>query len=402
MQLFYKLKHFSTLSMFAVLKKFLRFPDQLTFVGKNSAQQLCLHISRQGVDSLLLVTDKVLVELGLAGPLINALREKGVAVHVYDGVLPDPTLDMANAGLKLLQNNACGGVLALGGGSSIDTAKAIAAGATNGSVEKVLGILKVKKSALPLFAIPTTAGTGSEVTMAAVISDPATHQKTVMADPAIVPVALALDPLLMTGMPGSVTAATGIDALTHAIESYIGSWANDQNRGYSRVAIKQIFQSLPIACRDGSDIEARESMAISAYYAGLAINSASVGNVHAIAHQLGSKYAIPHGLANAVVMPHVLDLYMHCSADRLAELADLIGVTQSHDSREGKAKSFVAAVRDLNEKVGIPDTFKNLVVSDFAELSLEAINESIRYPVPRLLSRLEIENILKIINGGNG
>ena len=401
MQWLYRIKHFLTLSVLTLLKKFLVFPDQITFAGQSSAQQLCLHISRLDVDAVLLVTDKVLIDLGMAEPLIKTLTDKGVAVHTYDGVLPDPTLDMANAGLKIQQENFCGAVLALGGGSSIDTAKAIAAGAANGGVENILGILKVKKTALPLFAIPTTAGTGSEVSMAAVISDPATHQKNVMADPGVVPVAIALDPVLMAGMPASVTAATGIDALTHAIESYIGRWANDQGRAYARAAVKQIFHSLPLAYKDGSNLEAREAMAIAAYYAGLAINSGSVGNIHAIAHQLGSQYGIPHGLANAVVMPEVLDLTMDCAAQRYAELAELIGVVKETESVNEKAEKFIAAVRSLNNEVGIPDVLDHLVESDFASLSLDAINESVTYPVPRILSRLEIESILrKISNRG--
>jgi alcohol dehydrogenase len=397
MRYFYKVKHWLTLSFLTVLKKFLVFPDQVTFAGKDSAQQLCAHISRMDIESLLLVTDKILVDLGLAEPLVNTLQAKGVSVSIYDGVLPDPSLDIANAGFRLQQSQNCDAVLALGGGSSIDTAKAIAGGATHGGVEQVLGILKVKKIPLPLFAIPTTSGTGSEVSMAAVISDPTTHQKNVMADPAVVPLAIALDPLLMAGMPPAVTAATGIDALTHAIESYIGSWSDKQGKSYASAAIKAIFQALPIAYRTGSDLEARESMALAAYYAGLALNSGSVGNVHAIAHQLGSQYGVPHGLANAVLLPHVLDRYKNCSAKPLAELADLIGVSTPSDSVATKVDKFIVAVRDLNEQLCVPQGLKQVREEDYSALSLDAINESLQYPVPRLLSRLEIENILQLV-----
>ena len=260
-----------------------------TFVGKGATAKLAEHISRMDVTKILIVSDKPLVELGIVAKSADVLAAEGVEVTIYDGVLPDPTLDLAEACLKVQQEHKCDGVLAIGGGSAIDTAKTVAGAATNGgSCAAMLGFFKVKKQPLPLFAIPTTSGTGSEVTFGAVISDAVSHEKYFVGDPKIVPKAIALDPELITGLPPAITAATGMDALTHAIEAYTSTWAKPQSDDYAASAIKMIFEHLPEAYNNGSSLVAREQMSIAAYYAGIAINTAAVGNVHAIAHQFGA------------------------------------------------------------------------------------------------------------------
>ena len=275
-------------------------PDKMpvTFTGPNSSHILCKTISQNGLSRVLLVTDAMLVEIGLVEPLVSVLDQAGVECIVYSGVEPDPTFEHVEAGLALYRNEGCDCVLAVGGGSSMDAAKVIAAAAANaGSIRKLEGMMKVKQAPVPLYAIPTTAGTGSEVTLAAVISEPDTHAKRFFVDPKLLPRMAALDPCLMTGLPKPITAATGMDALTHAIESYLSLTHTPMTEAYAEIAVRLVFGNLPTAYADGDDLDAREAMALASYYAGLAFTRTGVGYVHAIAHTFGAYYGTPHGLA---------------------------------------------------------------------------------------------------------
>jgi alcohol dehydrogenase len=349
---------------------------------------------RSGYKNILLVTDKPLVELGLAGRVVDAVELSGAQVVIYDGVLPDPTIEVVTGGLHSYQQHNCDAVIALGGGSSIDTAKTVAAAATNGGIEAVMGLFKVKIAPAPLFAIPTTAGTGSEASWFAVISDTHTHQKTGIGAPALLPKATALDASLMTGLPKSITAATGMDALTHAIETFIAPAANDEVRSLSLPAAEMIFSNLREAYENGDNLAARESMAMASYYAGISLNISAVGYVHAIAHQLGAKYGTPHGLANAIVLPHVLDLNIEAASEKLAELADVIGVSVVEDTEQVKAEKLVAAVRAMNDALNIPTTLAALNTADIPGLVKEAAAEGRTYSVPTVLGRDQIASIL--------
>ena len=269
-------------------------PRPGVFVGKGSALEMCDTIAHFGFKNMLIVTDKPLLELGVINPTIARLQERGVNTHIYDGVLPDPTVDVVDNGIACLKQNNCDSVLAFGGGSSIDAAKVIAmAGSNDFTAMECVGLKKSKVPTLPLFAVPTTAGTGSEVTIVAVISDNETHQKLMVADPRVVPSAAALDPEIMRGLPPHITAATGMDALTHAIESYTNTWETEECLAYGRTATKMIFDNLARACSNGDDMEARQSMALASYYAGMAFTTCLVGYVHAISHQLGRLYGYP-------------------------------------------------------------------------------------------------------------
>lgn len=385
----------TTLFAFRLIKPFLNFTDQLTFAGQNSSLQLCQHIARMGYRRVLLVTDQMLFDLGMVEPLKNKLAEYQTELFTYSGVLPDPSTDMINQGLDVFKQHGCDAVLVLGGGSSIDTGKGIAAAATHGGIEKIVGILKLKKTTMPLFAIPTTAGTGSEVSIAAVISDPQTHEKQFMADPKLIPSAVALDPTLMLGIPKHITSATGLDALTHAVETYIASNANRQVKEYSGAAVKLIFEHLPRAYKDGSDMESREAMVLASYYAGLSINLASVGNVHAIAHQFGALYGTPHGLANAIAMPPVLDSTLDAASASMAELADLLGLTSKSDGEIDKAKLLISAIREFIQSLDIPEKLDSLKPEDIPSIAKKAVKESLQYPTPVLFSKSEMEAILK-------
>jgi alcohol dehydrogenase class IV len=370
------------------------------FVGSGSSRELCRHILRTGARKILIVTDKPLRSLGVVDQVIAPLLESGIELAYYDGVLPDPTYDQVAAGAAVAKAQGTDAILAIGGGSAIDAAKIIAASATSDQSPKDwVGFGKVKHQVLKLYVVPTTSGTGSEATMGAVISDAQTHQKSVISGGTLLPLTTALDPDLMLGLPPHITAATGMDALTHAIEAYIGTWERGSRLEDARIGVKLVFDNLAAAYRDGANREARAGMAMGAYYAGLAINQVNVGNVHAIAHQLGGKYGIPHGLANALVLPHVLDFCCQETAPRLAELAVLVGLGKSGEDQNQLAHRFIQAVRNLRTEVGIPDHSDKLRREDFDVIADLAIAEGDGYPVPRLLDKPSILAILGKIAG---
>jgi len=374
-------------------------PRPVLFVGPGSTARLCQLIAGAGSKRTLIVTDAVLVKLGLIDPVRKALEAEGVDVAVFDGILPDPTHDVLDRGLVAVRAQGSDSILAVGGGSSIDAAKVIAAMATTGkSSAKLVGMLKVNKPPLPLYAVPTTAGTGSEVTVAAVVTDPVAHVKSVVVDPKLVPLAAALDPQMMKGMPGPITAATGMDALTHAVEAYLNRWPHAETPMFCVSAVKLIFQNLPRAYANGADLEAREGMALASLYAGLAFTKAYVGYVHAFSHKLGGVYGVPHGLGNAIVLPYVLDFLKDApyAEARLAELAVAIGAGSASESHAVLAQRFVDRVRELNRAVGIPEKVAPLRKEDVGLIARAAMVEAYRdYPVPKNMSLGEAEALLQ-------
>jgi len=315
---------------------------------------------------------------------------------VYDGIEPDPTHLQIEGGIALAKQHDCDAVLAVGGGSPIDAAKIIAACVSNkAAVADLVGNFKVKLPPLPLYAIPTTAGTGAEVTVAAVVTDTVARAKTPVVDGKLVPVMAALDASLMSGLPPHVTAATGMDALTHAVESFISDFANDETRPLSIAAVKLIFANLGRAYAEGQDLDARQAMAIASTYAGMAFSRASVGYVHAIAHNLGGIYHTPHGLANAIVLPHVLDFSRDAAAAKLAELACAIGAGEKHEEPTVLAQRFIDRVRQLAREVGIPERLEALRGADVPMLAERAMTEAQGfYPVPRFMRQSECEALL--------
>ena len=387
--------HGAVMGLSGTLSKLL--PDRVpvTFVGANAAAELCEAIAQSGTGKVLLVTDQVLVDLGLVGRITAALDKVGLAHSTYSGVEPDPTTDQVEAGLAQLSREGCDAVLAVGGGSPMDAAKVIAAAASNGGdVGKLEGMFKVRRPPLPIFAIPTTAGTGSEATVAAVVSDPQSHAKKFIVDPKLLPAMAALDPTLMTGLPPHVTAATGMDALTHAVESFIARTANAQTEAWAKTAVRLIFANLPTAYAHGEDLSARKAMALASFYAGLAFTRTSVGYVHAIAHTFGAFYRTPHGQANAIALPCVLEFSMESATPRLAQLADLLELGGPDDA--AKARAFVASVRQLKEKVGIPETLDALREDDIPRIAQQAVAEAhLNYPVPRYMSQAQCEGLLR-------
>lgn len=371
-------------------------PRPLVFVGKDSAIQLCSTINQLGVKRVLIVTDKILEGLGVIQPLEFKFREYGIEPLIFSGVTPDPTVRVIENGVQMLQAQRCDGVLAVGGGSSIDAAKVIALAASNSkSPQQLIGIMKARKPALPLFVVPTTAGTGSEVTIGAVISDNDTHQKSLVIDPKVVPLAAALDAKMMQGMPSTVTADTGLDALTHALEAWVSDFATEESDYYAGAAVRLIFQSLRVAWSDGNKLEAREAMALAAHYAGLSLNLAGIGYVHAIAHQLGAHYGVPHGRANAIVLPYVLDFNRQASERRMAKLARLTGICGTFDSDEIAADALVNHVKSLTGDLNIDKRIPGINKKHFSKIVTAALEEAHgTYAVPKYMSRADVERIL--------
>ncbi len=373
-------------------------PQPTLFVGPGSARRLCASLGDFGSRRVMIVTDTVLVRLGLIEPLRRDLEARGIDVAVHDGITPDPTYPMLQAGYEAVRAHGSDAILAVGGGSVIDAAKVIDAMAVTGKAPaQLVGMLKVTRPMLPLYALPTTAGTGSEVTVAAVVTDPVKHVKAAVIDPRLVPAAAALDAELMRGMPRPITAATGMDALTHAVEAYLNRWPHAETERHCKAAVRMIFGHLRRACEDGDDLEAREAMALAAFYGGLAFTRAYVGYVHAFSHKIGGLYGVGHGLANAITLPYVLDFLVDepRSRDRLAELAVVIGAGSAGEDADQLARRFVERVREMNHAIGIPEKIAALERADVPGIARAAMIEAARdYPVPKPMSLAEAEALL--------
>jgi alcohol dehydrogenase class IV len=378
--------------------KILTFRTPELFSGPGSSLQLCDHIAtRAGVTNLMIVTDAMLVKIGLINPLIERLNAQGVKTVVYDGVQPNPTIEQIETGLAMLRKDGCTAILAVGGGSSIDAAKVIAARATNPhKITWMAGLMRVLFKPMALYAVPTTAGTGSEVTIAAVVSDPSTTRKFAIMDPKLVPIAAALDGALMTGLPPPITAATGMDALTHAVEAYISRNWTPATDAEALEATRLIMLNLPEAVKNGANVQARQSMALASFKAGVAFTTAGVGYVHAIAHNFGAYYHLPHGLANAIVLPRVLDYSKPECLARLAKLAEVSGLKKGGESDAELADAFIARVRALNADFGIPTHVEKLREADISAIADKALSEAYWfYAVPRYMDKPDIEAFLR-------
>ncbi len=382
-----------------VVSHLIPLPRPLLFVGENSCVELCDMIINEGGTNVFIVTDAVLNKLGIPAKVTDYLDKNNIRYHVYDGITPDPTFAVVEEGLSQTVNAKCDAIIAIGGGSVIDAAKMIAMSQGNNcKPQKLIGILKARKSGVPLYCIPTTAGTGSEATLGAVVSDNETHQKALSIDPRMIPLAAAIDPVIMKGMPPHITADTGIDVLTHALEAWMSANASVETDYYAASATKAVMHYLPIAYQTGDDLKAREEMGIAAHYGGIAFNKAGLGYVHAIAHQLGAHYSIPHGRANAIVLPYVLDVNRKGSEKRLAKLARKIGIvdgTQAGKTDKELASYFIDQVRTLIETVGIDPTVKGMSESDFDDIAKAAAKEvSDTYAVPTYMPPAGIKKIL--------
>jgi alcohol dehydrogenase class IV len=380
-----------------VVTGLLPIPQPVLLTGPGASKRLGQALGGFGHRRILVVTDATVAGLGLLKTFTAALRKAGAAFEVYDGVTPDAPLPVIRKGITLCRRRACDAVVGFGGGSPMDAAKIVAYAVANDADPcKLAGYFKGLRSPLPVYAVPTTAGTGSEVTVAAVMSDPEQGRKLVVADTRLVPAMAALDPDLMAGLPRAVTAATGMDALTHAVEAFVGKWATETTDRWALAATGLVFGNLRAACRNGRNLETRERMSLAATYAGLAFTRANVGYVHAIAHQLGGKYHTPHGLANAILLPHVLRFLAPAVAKRLARLAVAAKVGTPDEKPALLAKRFIEAVESLSRDIGIPAQLDALREADIPQLSAAACWEAdTNYPVPRYMSPKTCAGILR-------
>lgn len=350
-------------------------------------------LKRLGSNSVLLVTDEPIRSLGITRSLEQALADEGIACAVFE-TIPNPTTDAVERAVALYRENDCTALIGFGGGSSMDTAKAVGAriARPNMSCKQMGGILRVWRRIPPLFAIPTTAGTGSETTVAAVVVDEKTRHKYAIMDFPLIPRYAVLDPETTRTLPPHITSTTGMDALTHAIEAYVGCSTTSDTRHEALSAVKLIFLYLENAYDDGDDMMARKQMLLASFLAGDAFSKSYVGYVHAVAHSLGGKYDTPHGLANAVVLPHVLEAYGSAIHGKLHDLAFAAGIADKHESDAVAAQRFIEAIREKNRAMNIPATLPEIREEDIPELARTAAKEANPlYPVPVIWDASQLE-----------
>lgn len=357
-------------------------------------------LKQHKIKKILIVTDPGIVACGLMTKITSVLAKEKISYSVYDQTSANPTVRNVEEALALYQKEHCKALLAIGGGSAMDCAKAL--GARIACPKKTLGQLKGTLHVLHriplLIAVPTTAGTGSENTLAAVITDSEKKHKYVLNDFVLIPRYAILDAELTYSLPPHLTATTGMDALTHAVEAYIGRSTTKETREKALLAVKTIYQNIETAYHDGHNHAAREQMLNAAYLAGFAFSRSYVGYVHAVAHSLGGQYNIPHGLANAVLLPEVLESYGSCIHQKLHMLGCAAGVCTEQDSIKAGAGKFIASIRTLNKSMGIPDFLSGIQERDIETMSVHAAKEANPlYPVPKLMTRRELEPFYRLM-----
>lgn len=359
-----------------------------------SVKKLPEIIKKRKCDNVLIITDAGIMKLGLTGRLEKALSDNGITYSIYDKTVANPTTVNVSEALDIYVSNNCNAIIGFGGGSSMDCAKAVGAriAKPKQSLEKMKGILKVHKKLPLLIAIPTTAGTGSETTLAAVITDAETRHKYAINDFPLIPRYAVLDPKVTLSLPPFITATTGMDALTHAVEAYIGNSTTHGTRKDALLAVKLIFENLDTAYNDGGNIEARRNMLKASFYAGCAFTKSYVGYVHAVAHSLGGEYNVPHGLANAILLPFVLETYGDTIHKKLYKLAMEAGIAEKGTPYNEAAEKFIDAIKDMKKRFEIGDTVKEIREEDIKKLSKYADKEANPlYPVPVLMNAKELE-----------
>jgi alcohol dehydrogenase class IV len=380
-----------------VVTGLLPIPQPMLLVGPGASRRLGQALCGFGHKKILIVTDRIVAGMGLLDGLTGALAEGGTAHVIFDAITPDAPIPVIEKGMAFYRKERCDAIVAFGGGSPMDAAKTIALAVANKKhPRQLVGYFKGLHAPVPLYAVPTTAGTGSEVTVAAVVSDPKTNKKLTIADTRLVPTMAALDPSLMTGLPRHVTAATGMDALTHAIEAFIGQWSTSYTDRMALAAVGMIHDNLRIVYKNGKNLAAREQMALASTYAGLAFTRANVGYVHAIAHQLGGRYHTPHGLANAIMLPHVLKFLSPAITRKLAVLAVRAKAGKEGERSTVLTRKFLDSIDALNRDLGIPRHLDALREEDIPALAKAACWEAdTSYPVPRYMSPETCEELLR-------
>ena len=387
--------------MFKIAANFLGINEPEVLSDERALEAIPKLLKTYNLTRPLLVSDNGIHELGLVNPLFELLKKNDIGFAYFHDVVANPTITNVNDGLKVFEENLCDSIIVVGGGSAMDCAKMIGALYVNKgkNVEDLKGLLKVKKALPFLIAIPTTSGTGSETTLAAVIVNEKTHHKYAINDPHLIPKFAVLDPNLTLALPPKITSTTGMDALTHAVEAFIGHSNTKKTKEAAIEAIKLIDQNLLICYKDGKNLEARKNMQKAAYLAGVAFTRAYVGYVHAIAHSLGGKYNVPHGLANAIILPYVLEYYGKSVYSKLAIISDELSLCEKSFKKQEKAKAFIDYVRKLNSEMEIPQKFdisyNELEVSEMIDNAFKEGNPL--YPVPKEFSKEDFRRIYRKI-----
>jgi len=370
----------------------------------HSIQNITDILKAENKTCALIVSDQGIRQSGIIDILTDILKQANIKYAVYDQTRANPTTYNIEEGLKIYKTNNCDSLIAIGGGSSMDCAKAIGARVVypRKSIQQMKGLMHVLKRIPTLITVPTTAGTGSEVTVTAVITDPDKKHKYTLNNFTFIPYYAILDPKLTVTLPKSLTATTGMDALTHAVEAYIGRSTTHQTRKLATEATKLIFENILTAYNNGLDINARANMLMAAYKAGMAFSKSYVGYIHAIAHSLGGQYNIPHGLANAVLMPYILEGYGKSIYKKLHKLAIAAGISNKEEKSETAAEKFIATIKNLNKKMNIPDHFDIIEDKDIPQMARYAAKEANPlYPVPKLMNRKELEKFYYQVKGKN-
>lgn len=351
--------------------------------------------------SVLIITDESIAKLGLTKRLEKALKDQDISYTIYDKTVANPTTANVEEAMELYLENGCNAIIGFGGGSSMDCAKGVGIRIAKPKkpLSKMKGILKVHAKLPLLMAVPTTAGTGSETTLAAVITDFETRHKYAINDFPLIPRYAVLDPKVTVSLPKHITSTTGMDALTHAVEAYIGNSTTHGTKKDALLAVKLIFENIDIAYNDGQNIDARRNMLHASFYAGCAFTKSYVGYVHAVAHSLGGKYNVPHGLANAVLLPFVLEAYGPRIHKKLHNLAIAAGLAEKDTPHEEAARAFIDAIKEMKKRFEIGDTIKEIREEDIPMLSHYADKEANPlYPVPVLMNAEELQQFYYLVS----
>jgi len=397
MNFFKKLFGYSFQSIMYGAAFFLNFSEPKIYSGEGKYLEIPSILKENNKKHTLIVTDDVLYGLGIINPLMEVLKKEEIEYEIFHNVVANPTVDNVENGLKTYLENHCDSFIAVGGGSALDCCKGIGARLVNPkkSLNQMKGVLKVRKRLPFTIAVPTTAGTGSEATVAAVIVDKENDDKYAIDDPKIIPQIAVLDPTLLTSLPKQVISTTGMDVLTHAVEAFIGHANTKKTYQYGLDATKKVFQFLEKSVNEPKNLEYRSNMQLASYKAGVAFTRAYVGSVHSVAHALGGKYNVPHGLANAIILPIILKEYGKSAERKLSILADAVNIS-GKDNHE-KAQNFIRAIEEMNERMGVTNSFGNLIKDeDISFLAKHAYKEAFPlYPTPTFFEIKDYERIIK-------
>lgn len=386
--------------IFLHVQRLIPFPKPEILEGEGSLLKIPDKLKENGRKKILMVTTAGTIKRGTLDAFLSALKQKNIDVITYTDVPPNPTILSIEEGTGLYKENQCDAIVAVGGGSVMDCAKVIGARVArpNKSVSQMKGLFKVLAKLPESYMVPTTAGTGSEITVAAVVTDSETHYKYAVNDFSLLPKYAILDPNLLISLSPSMTAQTGMDALTHAVEAYTNIYSERESNELALSAVIDIFNNLEKSYKDGSDITLREKMLKASFNAGKAFTRAYVGYVHAIAHAIGGIYGVPHGLANSVILPIVLEEFGASVYKSLSELARAVHLSGATD--EELAKAFIAEIRRMNKAMNIPTNLPEINESDIPKLARRAVKEANpTYPVPKVWTKKEIEEVIRKIKG---